>query len=423
MRDGWKEILLSDHCCFLNGGSWSDKEYVEAGIPVIKVTNMVDGGISFNSLDHIPESSRKKYEKHILKKGDLVVATVGSHPTQPNSVVGRTSIIPTQGDDHLLNQNAVCVRVFDGDMDLHPLFLFYLTQTTHFKHYAATRAKGSANQVRLAISELKKYTFPAPPLPLQTRIADLLSAYDELIEVNNRRIALLEQTAEQLYKEWFVRLRFPGYAQTKVRKGVPEGWEVKPLKFFGKIITGKTPSKKVEHFYGTKFPFYKTPDIHRGVFINSTEEALSDTGLKEISSNSIPENSIMISCIGTAGVVAISSSKGATNQQINSIIPNESVYREYLYFVAKGLKPRIEMFGATGSTMINLSKGKLSKLVVLNPEKSIVNRFNQKTIAFFNQIQTLQAHNQTLRRTRDLLLPRLISGQLSVAEAETALNA
>ncbi|WP_421946832.1 restriction endonuclease subunit S [Phaeodactylibacter xiamenensis] len=280
-----------------------------------------------------------------------------------------------------------------------------------------------ATQDNLSLEKLLSLKFKLPPLPLQTRIADLLSAYDELIEVNNRRIALLEQTAEQLYKEWFVRLRFPGYAQTKVRKGVPEGWEVKPLKFFGKIITGKTPSKKVEHFYGTKFPFYKTPDIHRGVFINSTEEALSDTGLKEISSNSIPENSIMISCIGTAGVVAISSSKGATNQQINSIIPNESVYREYLYFVAKGLKPRIEMFGATGSTMTNLSKGKLSKLVVLNPEKSIVNRFNQKTIAFFNQIQTLQTQNQTLRHTRDLLLPRLISGQLSVAEAETALNA
>jgi type I restriction enzyme S subunit len=382
---------------------------------------MVDGGISFNSLDHIPESSRKKYEKHILKKGDLVVATVGSHPTQPNSVVGRTSIIPTQGDDHLLNQNAVCVRVFDDDIDLHPLFLFYLTQTTHFKHYAATRAKGSANQVRLAISELKKYTFPAPPLPLQTRIADLLSAYDELIEVNNRRIALLEQTAEQLYKEWFVRLRFPGYAQTKVRKGVPEGW-----------VSGKL--SQICQVNQRSLRKHKAPAIIKYIDISSVstnhishveEMKFSDAPSRArriVKHNDVIWSSVRPSRRSFAKIVSPPSNL-VVSTGFTVLSPNKP-YENYifLYSTHKSFAKYLSAV-AKGSAYPAVSANDFENADILIPPVDLIQQFNDKVEPMIQMINTLQTQNQTLRRTRDLLLPRLISGQLSVAEAETALNA
>lgn len=414
MREGWKEILLSDHCYFLNGGSWSDKEYVEAGIPVIKVTNMVDGGISFNSLDHIPESSRKKYEKHILKKGDLVVATVGSHPTQPNSVVGRTSMIPARGDNHLLNQNAVCVRVFNDNMGLHPLFLFYLTQTTHFKHYAATRAKGSANQVRLAISELKKYTFPAPPLPLQTRIADLLSAYDELIEVNNRRIALLEQTAEQLYKEWFVRLRFPGYAQTKVRKGVPEGWEVKKLSEITTIVMGQSPKSEFYNTEGKGLPFHQGVGSF-GAFFPKHETFCSVDG------RTAYPGDILFSVRAPVGRMNVTDKKVTIGRGLCAMRSNQG-QNWWLYSALNVAFANEDIIG-NGAIFNSVSKKELHDFKLLFPERNLITSYESLAKPIFDQITNLHTQNQTLRRTRDLLLPRLISGQLSVAEAETALNA
>lgn len=420
MREGWKEILLSDHCYFINGGSWSDKEYVEAGIPVIKVTNMVDGGISFEQLDHIPESSRKKYEKHLLKKGDLVVATVGSHPTQPNSVVGRTSMIPSKGDGHLLNQNAVCVRVFHDDNSLHPLFLFYFTQTTHFKHYAATRAKGSANQVRLAISELKKYKFPAPPLPLQTRIAHLLSAYDELIEVNNRRIALLEQTAEQLYKEWFVRLRFPGYEGTAVRKGAPEGW--REIRFPEAVEIN--PRMKFD-----KHKEYTYVDMgglsESSMIITSQMKRKPKGGAKFINGDIL--FSRITPCLqnGKMGFVHILEDGELGFGSTEFIVfRSKSLTPEFVYFLSRDESFRQNainsMVGASGRQRVD--NRCFDSFIFLHPPQSILEQFSSVVMPMFKQIFKLNDQNQTLRRTRDLLLPRLISGQLSVQAAEAALN-
>ncbi len=253
-----------------------------------------------------------------------------------------------------------------------------------------------------------------PSLLIQQKIASILSTYDTLIENNNRRIRLLEQMAENLYKEWFVRFRFPGHEKVETENGLPKGWKIKRIADFGRIETGKTPPMSNQELYGGDILFVKTPDMHEKMFVSSTSETLSQEGNSYQLTKLLPVNSIMVSCIGTAGVVSINAKSAHTNQQINSIILNNLEDLEWLYYVCRQLKPTIELFGATGATMTNLSKSKFEKLKIVVPKVDIRNSFHKRIKPYFKDIFTLEQQNTLLTRQRDLLLPRLMSGKLEV---------
>ena len=218
--------------------------------------------------------------------------------------------------------------------------------------------------------------------------------------------------AENLYKEWFVRFRFPNYQNTPIENGIPKGWKVEKLNTFGKIETGKTPSMEISENYGGDILFVKTPDMHKQLFVFNTEEKLTEKGHSSQPKKLIPQNSIMVSCIGTAGVVAINAKPAHTNQQINSIIPTNKSDLEWLYFACRGLKETIQLFGATGATMTNLSKGKFEKLKLITPPIDLRVAYHNTIQPLFSVIATLQTKSANLTRQRDLLLPRLMSGQL-----------
>lgn len=235
-----------------------------------------------------------------------------------------------------------------------------------------------------------------------------------MIEANNRRIKLLEQAAQELYKEWFVRFRFPGHENTKFEDGFPKGWTIKRLSDYGRVETGKTPSTEIAENYGGEIMFVKTPDMHGNMFIIQTEDKLSERGHNTQPKKLLPTNSIMVSCIGTAGVVSINAEPAHTNQQINSIVLNNLNELEWLYHTCKSLKETIELFGATGATMTNLSKGKFEKLKVVDPGENLILAYHDKVKPLFDEIKSFMYQNQNLETQRDMLLPRLMSGKLEV---------
>ncbi len=226
------KYLLGEICDFINGGAWSDSEYTSDGLPVLKVTNCRPKGFVLDDIDYLPLSSSRKYSKNKLRKGDVVIATVGSHPNLVNSAAGRSSIVNSLVEGFYLNQNAVCIRAKDQEI-LDQQYLGYLAQCRPFQHYIQMRGKGAANQMRIAIGAIKSYEFELPKIEVQHKIADILSTYDDLIENNQKQIKLLEEAAQRLYKEWFVDLRFPGHEKTPIVDGVPEGWEKRSV---GSII-------------------------------------------------------------------------------------------------------------------------------------------------------------------------------------------
>lgn len=281
------------------------------------------------------------------------------------------------------------------------------------KLYFQQISKGTT-QDNLSLDKICRVKLRVPNYETQKKIALVLSTYDNLIENNNKRIKLLEQMAENLYKEWFVRFRFPRYENVEFENGIPNEWKIKRLFEFGKIETGKTPSKERDQNYGGDIMFIKTPDMHDNIYVISTDEFLSTEGHLTQPKKLLPENSIMVSCIGTGGVVAINDKPAHTNQQINSIVLNKSEYLEWLYFVCKNLKETIEMFGATGSTMTNLSKGKFEKLKIVSPTEKVILEYHELTKNLFIEIRVLLHKNELLTKQRDMLLPRLMSGKLEV---------
>lgn len=403
------QLVLGNICDFINGGPWSDTEYSDSGIRVVKVSNIENGTIvPQNDDNYLPSSKYEKYKKHELRIDDLVVATVGSHPTQPGSVVGRTALIPRDCAGSFLNQNAVCLRVNRSEL-CSQRYLFYLSKTILFKHHIESRARGSANQVRMAVSELKKFTSDFPPIWTQKKIAAILSAYDDLIENNKRRITLLERLAEEIYREWFVRLRFPGQEKVKVVKGVPTGWEIQTLgSFANEVKRGirKRDLSNDEKYIGLEH----IP--RRSIAIK--EWATADT----VDSNKLlfQDRDILFGKIRPyLHKVALAHFSGACSSDTIVIRPKEKIYEGYLLFtVFSNTFIQLATVASKGTKMPRADWGFLKKLELPVPNMNLLEAYQEQFETVFSEIVNLLQANQSLTISRDLLLPRLMSGKLSV---------
>ena len=401
------------YCNVISGYAFAAQDLKEIeSVPVIKIGNISSNyGVIEKDMQYVSDDFTKIDSKYHVCENDILITLTGSHINQPNSVVGR-SCRKLNKTLYLLNQRAGKVIPYEGLVDNN--YLFYVFQTNIMKTEIVNRAYGGANQVNVSPKDIMRIKWDFHEFDTQKKIGQILSQYDEFIENKKNRIRILEQTAQEIYKEWFVRFRFPDYKNTKFENGIPENWKVKRIKDFGKIITGKTPSTVVEEYYGDFIPFVKTPDMHNHWFIESSSEMLSQKGSLSTKSTYIPEKSIIVSCIGTVGVVSMNLIPVHTNQQINSIVLHENKYLYWLFMQLKNMKKTIEMYGATGATMLNLSKGKFEKLKVLTPNYELLDRFSKIIEPIFNEIILLNKKNDNLIRQRDLLLPRLMSGKLEV---------
>lgn len=295
-------------------------------------------------------------------------------------------------------------------------FIYYFSLNEEFKKYAIGSMVGASGRQRADQNFVGEFEINLPPLETQKRIASILSAYDDLIENNLKRIKLLEETAQNIYKEWFVNFRFPNYEHTEFdsESGLPLGWEKKTIDAFAEVITGKTPSTTNINFYGGNIPFVKTPDMHDAPYVLSTSIYLSNEGAESQNNKFLPKNSVMVSCIGTAGVVALASTNCQTNQQINSVRFDEEFKSFYFYGFAKGLKPLLEGLGSNGATMVNVNKSKFEKIELIVPDSETLKKHYNLVKVIFDQILILQEQNEKLKEARDILLPRLMNRTIEV---------
>lgn len=323
---------------------------------------------------------------------------------------GQTSFLL---DDMYINQSII---VMQTNSKILPLYLFYNLSS----RYEELRGGSDASSTRGSITtvKLKKLSFKYPDIDIQKKIVTFLNNYDQVIENNNKRIKLLEDMAESIYKEWFVRFRFPGYENAEFENGIPRGWEIKRIADFGDVKTGKTPSTEVDEYYGNEYLFVKTPDMHSNFMVINSGEKLSELGNKVQKNCLLPPYSIMVSCIGTGGVTAINYYPAQTNQQINSIILKNMKQLEWLYLQVKSMKETIITFGNTGSTMTNLSKGKFQKLKLIMPTNDLIDKFSSIVKPLLEQEINYLKQNELLSKQRDSLLPRLMSGKLSMEGKE-----
>lgn len=310
------------------------------------------------------------------------------------------------------SNDVIVFRVLDENIS-YPKYLYYLLSQDIFFDYMMSGSNGT-KMPRGNKKLIPEFTFNEVDIEKQKRIANILSAYDDLIENNQKQIKLLEEATMRLYKEWFLKLRFPGYENTKIVDGVPEGWELTTVKEMGQVITGKTPSTVIAENYGEDIPFVKIPDMHGVIYPLKTEVKLSERGANTQKNKFLPPKSIMVSCIATVGLVCITHEVCQTNQQINSIVLNDEDHLYYMFFKMKGIKSLLEGVGSNGATMTNVNKTKFENIELLKPENEILKKFNNLVEPFFSNILALSKQNEKLKEARDKLLSKLMSGEIEV---------
>jgi type I restriction enzyme S subunit len=356
----------------------------------------------------LPEHSRQDGDVPVVSSSGITGRHKESKAKAPGVVTGRYGTIGEVfylEEDYWPLNTALYVIDFKGN---DPQFSAYFLRNI-LKDYQSEKAAVPGVD-RNVLHEIK---VRAPDVALQQQIAGILSTYDNLIENNRRRMALLEESARLLYREWFVRLRFPGYEHTPIVDGVPQGWVRVRVDGFGLVLTGKTPSTKDADNYGGEIPFVKTPDMHGNAFVLSSETLLTEKGAKSQANKFLPPGALLVSCIGTVGVVSLTAEVCQFNQQINAVIPSKEIFRYYCYFAFKDMKPRLDAIGG-GVTMANVSKGKFESMDLLRPTEALLSHFDGFCKPLFQQIKVLGLQNQKLRAARDHLLPRLMSGEISV---------
>lgn len=288
------------------------------------------------------------------------------------------------------------VLVLKSNGKVNSKFLYYVLSDKTFFDYDTLTSKGT-KMPRGTKNAIMKYIVPNLALPIQRKIASILSSYDSLIENNTKRIRLLEQMAENLYKEWFVRFRFPGYENTEFVNGLPKCWSVKKYGEIAEIVAGGDCPCICSDI--------PTDDLCVPIYSNGvTNEGLYGYTNKE----RISKPCITISARGTIGYVCLRTIPFVPIVRLLAVVPkNISVY--YLFHYS-----RHNYLEGNGTSQQQLTKPMLQKRKVLVPAESTLLKFDMNVENIYNQKRKLEKINNTLTRQRDLLLPRLMSGKLEV---------
>ncbi len=273
-----------------------------------------------------------------------------------------------------------------------------------------------------------------PSLLEQRAIARVLGCLDDKIELNQKMNETLEEMARAIFQSWFidfdpVRAKMEGrptglpddisnlFPNSFGDDGLPTDWEMTTIEEKGHIITGKTPSTKRTEYFGNDYPFIKIPNMN-SVWVTETETSLSESGHQTQANKLLPKGTVLVSCIASPGEVSIVSKPSHINQQINAVIPNKNCPTSWLYCALVNLKTEIIAMASGGSVAPNLNKGNFSKVKIASCPSKIMVSFDEIVGHLFDKILFNDKENKILAELRDTLMPKLMSGELRVKDAE-----
>lgn len=401
----WKEVTLGDFM------QCNPKRTIKKGQKARKITMdlLIPHSKTIRNWNYEPYSGGAKFQN-----GDTIMARIT--PCLENGKHAFVSIL----DKGEIAYGSTEYFVFCGKEDVSDNdFVYYLTKTPLFRDTAIKSMVGSSGRQRAQMDVLENLKMLVPKdISDQRRIASILSSLDRKIELNNKINADLEEMAQAIFKNWFV--DFEPFKDGKFVDSelgmIPEGWKVGCLGDMGNIVCGKTPSKANSNYYGGDIPFIKIPDMHGNVFVESSEDRLTELGSLSQIKKLIPPSSLMVSCIATVGLVSINTKPSHTNQQINTVIPHNKSALFYLYQYIKNNEELLKNMGRGGTTTLNVNTKSFSNIRLLIPSEIALEQFHRVVEGLFKKIELNLHESRTLSLLRDTLLPRLMSGELEVPE-------
>jgi len=387
--------------------------------PYIKGRDIRNGKIRQDQLQYLTEDTQKKIKRYIVETNDVCITIVAN--------IGDVGIVPASLNGVNLTENAIRLTKIKDFVS--PQFLCQLLSAKFFKEHMELLAAGAA-QSKLGIYKIEKIKVLLPPLTTQQRIASILSAYDDLIEVNNERIKLLEETARDLFKEWFVRMRFPEYKKSKFKKGIPTDWRIEPI---GKVIDfhigGGWGNDNKDNQFSVAGYVIRGTDIPKVRAGQANQDVYRFHKASNMKSRELIEGDIVFETAGGSEGQPLGRTCYITQEMLDAYgdkvmaasfckqIRTTSIPSLYLYYFLNYLYDTgmIEAYQVQSTGISNYQFEPFLKFQqIILPKDELMQSFHDKAILMQKQIAILGQQNTQLRQIRDRLLPRLISGKLEV---------
>ncbi len=393
----WQKVKLGELADLIPGFAFKSGDFTTAGTPVIKIRNIASGTLTLDNLEYFA-GDMNSLDKYKINKGDILVSMTGSHVSQWSSVVGK---ITRNNENQVFLMNQRVGRIKPNPAKVDNDFLYYSLHNDETTLNLANRAGGSANQANISPEIIKSLEIIIPELGEQKKIASILSSFDDKIEINNKIAKTLEEMAQAIFKEWFVHFHFPGYKKVKmVDSGTeygmtPENWESRKLGDKLNILKGKNITKntithgKIPVVAGGLNPAY----YHNKANAQCPVITISASGANSGFVNLYQEDVWVSDC---------------------SYIDRKTTSFVYFYYLFLKNK-QIEITGLQrGSAQPHVYPKDLMQLTIIDIPEMLTNAFEQKVELMFGALKNLKNQNQCLRQTRDLLLPKLMRGEVRV---------
>jgi type I restriction enzyme S subunit len=381
------------------GSELTTKDYVDEGVPVIRGNNLSKYG-KFHDDDFVFVTDEKavSLRSNSAYPGDLIFTQRGT--------LGQVGLIPKDAtyDKYVVSQSQMKLTV--DETKVNPLFVYYYfcLPTTIQRILGSVSTSGVPH---INLSTLKAFKIPVPDKHVQNSIVELVRPYDDLIENNRRRIGLLEEAARLLYREWFVYFRFPGHEHVKITNGLPEGWERVALSDLAEFINGYP--FKPSQLGDSGLPVVKIPELNNGV----TEKTPRNSGEFIPEKYHLKNSDLLFSWSGTLAVNVWAGGPALLNQHLFRVISKGRVGHGFLMFA---LREALVAFGnqTVGATMKHIRRSALDDVSVALPERALFSLVDESLNTIYDQLTLLYQQNQRLAEARDLLLPRLMNGEIAV---------
>lgn len=402
----WEKVKLGDISANIQTGPFGSQlhqhDYSEVGTPVVMPKDLIGGKISEQSIARVSQDHVQRLNRHIIQKGDILYSRRGD--------VGRCAIASDHETGWLCGTG--CLRVTTDTTIADSKFVFYQLQQPEVVGWVEKHAVG-ATMLNLNTTILSNIPLLLPPIETQRRIADILSAYDDLIENNRKQIKLLEEAAQRLYKEWFVDLRFPGHEHTKIVDGVPEGWEKSTVAAVSSILRRGISPRYNEN---GKFVVINQKCIRQTVV--SFDESRRQEKLYPEDLNLQDSDTVICSTgagtLGRVGQIFGNYPDTTLDSHVTLVRAMEGFGKQYLFQSLNSRQTYLMGMGKGSTNQLELSRGTIQDLDIYIPLKKVLNQFEQVAQPIHDKISVISKSILQLQTARDHLLPKLMNGEVEV---------
>lgn len=393
----WEKVKLEDLYDVHNGLSKGGK-FFGSGYPFLTFSTVFNNFFIPERIVDLVQSTEKEQENYSICRGDVFI----TRTSETSDELGMSCV--ALKDYPFATYNGFTKRMRPKTDRVLPEYIGYYMRTPSFRgEFIAFSTM--TTRASLRNEDLLSLKVALPPLKIQKKIADILSAYDNLIENNQKQIKLLEEAAQRLYKEWFIDLRFPGHETTKIQNGLPEGWQIQKLAEIADVVMGQSPKSEFYNSERKGLPFHQGVGSYGNRFVKDDVYSSVVTRIAEA-------GSILFSVRAPVGRLNVTKNRIVIGRGLAALNHKENC-QSFLFYMLKERFFKEDILG-NGAIFASITKDELLSQKFIIPQREIMQKFEKIVSAMDTKIIALDSQIQNLKEARDRLLPKLMSGEITV---------